>query len=119
MEDYITREIDRIGELLRHVALKLGLLNGDMPDYSLADVKDEFEKSCCPIDLDTVLRQENPVWYLVKEVGLTDSSLETMIDIIFHSDLDEGRKNDLLQDALTYLDGRGYFSFHLHSFCND
>ena len=38
-----------------------------------------------------------------------------MIDIIFHSDLDEDRKQALLGDALAYLDGKGYFSFRLHS----
>ncbi len=28
MEDYILREIDRIGELLMHIARRLGLLEG-------------------------------------------------------------------------------------------
>ncbi len=51
MEDYILREIDRIGEMLMHVARRLGLLDGAAQDYSLADVKDEFDKSSCPIDL--------------------------------------------------------------------
>ena len=47
---------------------------------------------------------------------MSEHGLETMIDIIFNSDLDEARKNELLEDALTYLDGKGYFSFRLHSF---
>ena len=34
----------------------------------------------------TILRQENPVWYLVEVVKLSDYGLETMIDIVFHSD---------------------------------
>ncbi len=54
MEDYVIREIDRIGELLLKVARKLGLLDGGMQEYSLAD-------------------------------------------------------------ALAYLDGKGYYSFRLHS----
>ena len=115
MEDYIIREIDRLGEMLLLIARKLGLLDGDTPDYSLTDVKDEFGKAGCPIDLDKLLRQGNPVWYLVEEEKLSDHGLETMIDIIFHSDLDETRKTALLQDALAYLDGKGYFSFRLHS----
>ena len=115
MEDYIIREIDRLGEMLLLIARKLGLLDGDTPDYSLTDVKDEFGKAGCPIDLDKLLQQENPVWYLVEEEKLSDHGLETMIDIIFHSDLEETRKNVLLQDALAYLDGKGYFSFRLHS----
>lgn len=116
MEDYILREIDRIGEMLQHIAWRLGLLNDDPPDYSLTDVKDEFGKAGCPIDLDMLLQQDNPVWYLVEKEKLSDHGLETMIDIIFHSDLDEARKQTLLGDALTYLDRKGYFSFRLHSF---
>lgn len=115
MEDFIIREIDRLGEMLMLIARKLGLLDGDTPDYTLSDVKDEFGKAACPLDLDRLLQQENPVWYLVKKEKLSDHGLETMIDIIFHSDLDEDRKQALLRDALAYLDGKGYFSFRLHS----
>ena len=115
MEDFIIREIDRLGEMLLLIARKLGLLDGDTPDYSLTDVKDEFGKAGCLIDLYKLLQQGNPVWYLVEEEKLSDHGLETMIDIIFHSDLDETRKTALLQDALAYLDGKGYFSFRLHS----
>ena len=115
MEDYILREIDRIGELLQHIARRLGLLKDNPPDYSLKDVKEEFDKENLPFDLDTVLQQENPVWYLVEVEKLSDHGLETLIDIVFHSDLDESRKQALLSDALAYMDGKGYFSFRLHS----
>ena len=115
MEDYILREIDRLGEMLLMIARKLGLLDGDTPDYSLTDVKDEFDKAACPIDLDALLEQENPVWYLVETEKITDHGLETFIDILFHSDLGEDLKVALLDDALAYLDGKGYFSFRLHS----
>ena len=115
MEDYILREIDRLGEMLLMIARKLGLLDGDTPDYSLTDVKDEFDKAACPIDLDALLEQENPVWYLVETEKISDHGLETFIDILFHSDLGEDLKVALLDDALAYLDGKGYFSFRLHS----
>jgi hypothetical protein len=115
MEDYILREIDRLGEMLLMIARKLGLLDGDTTDYSLADVKDEFDKVSLPFDLDSVLQQENPVWYLVETWKISDYGLETFIDILFHSDLDENKKAALLNDALAYLDGKGYFSFRLHS----
>lgn len=115
MEDFILKEIDRIGQMLMGIARKLGLLGGGAPDYSLADVKDEFEKASLPFDLDSVLQQENPVWYLVGTEGLSDHALETFIEILFHSDLDEDRKAALLEDALAYLDGKGCFSFRLHS----
>ena len=115
MEDFIIREIDRLGEMLLLIARKLGLLDSDTPDYSLTDVKEEFGNAGCPIDLEALLQQENPVWYLVEEQKLSDYGLETLIDIIFHSDLNEDRKQALLCDALAYLDGKGYYSFRLHS----
>jgi len=115
MEDYIIREIDRIGEMLMLVAKRLGLFLDEVPDYSLVDVKEEFCKNGCPIDMDNLLGQENPVRYLVEQEKLSDQGLETMIDIIFHSDLDEARKEALLSDALAYFDGKGYFSFKLHA----
>jgi hypothetical protein len=115
MEDYIIREIDRIGEMLILIARRLGLLDGDTPDYSLTDVKDQCGKAGCPIDLEVLLQHENPVWYLVEKEQLSNHSLETMIDIIFNSDLDDARKQNILKDALAYLDEKGYYSFRLHS----
>ena len=115
MEDYILREIDRLGEMLLMIARRLGLLDGNKPDYSLTDIKDEFGMAGCPIDLEMLLHQENPVRYLVETEKISDHGLETFIDIIFHSDLGEDQKAALLNDALAYLDGKGYFSFRLHS----
>lgn len=115
MEDFILKEIDRIGQMLMGVARKLGLLRDETPNYSLTDVRDEFAQASLPLELDSVLQQENPVLYLVENAKISDQGLETFIDILFHSDLDEARKQALLQDALTYLDGKGYFSFRLHS----
>jgi len=117
MEDFILREIDRLGEMLLLIARKLGL-DGGSPDYSLDDVKDEFDKSSLPFDLDSVLKRENPVWYLAETEKISDHALETFIDIIFHSDLEENKKEALLKDALAYLDGKGSYSFRLHSLSN-
>ena len=115
MEDFILKEIDKLGEMLRMIARKLGLLNDGTPDYTITDVKAEFDKSSLPFDLDTVLQQDNPVWYLTQTTKFSDSALETFIEILFHSNLDEDRKAALLDDALAYLDGKGNFSFKLHS----
>ena len=119
MEDFILKEIDRIGQMLMGIARKLGLLRDETPNYSLSDVKEEFEAASLPFDLDSVLKQENPVLYLVEDVRFSDQGLEMFIDILFHSDLDETRKKALLEDALTYLDGKGSFSFRLHSLMTD
>lgn len=119
MEDFILREIDRLGELLMLIARKLGLLDGETPDYSLSDVKNEFETNGLPFDMDAILQQEYPVLYLMEAGGLSYQGLESFIDILFHSDLDEDSKAALLNDAITYLDGKGYFSFRLHSFSTE
>lgn len=34
------------------IARKLGLMDSDTPDYSLTDVKDEFDNAGCPIDVE-------------------------------------------------------------------
>ena len=119
MEDFLIREIDRLGDMLMLIARRLGLIDLDSPDYTLSDVKDEFEKNFVPLDLDTVLQQKNPIWYLVEKEKMTEQALETFIDILFHSDLDESVKTALLDDALSYLDSKGYFSFKLHSLSNE
>ncbi len=115
MEDYILREIDKIGQMLTLISKRLGLFDSDTPNYTLEDVRQEFNDNNLPFDLDTVLELDNPVLYLVEELKLSDAALESFIEIIFHSDLCGERKNALLEDALTYLDRKGNFSFRLHS----
>lgn len=115
MEDYILREIDRIGEMLMKIARKMGLFLDDIPRYSISDAKAEFERADCPIDLDSLLNHEFPVHFLVQDKGLSDQALELIVDIIFHSDTEESKKVSLLNDALSYLDGKGYYSYKLHT----
>ena len=119
MEDYILREIDRFGEMLLKIARRLGLVEGDTPDYTLTDVKEEFGRAGLPFDLDAILQQENPVLYLVDTLKISDQALETFIDILFHSDIDESKKAALLADALAWLDGKGSYSFRLHALASD
>ena len=71
-----------------------------------------------PLGHHAILQHENPVRYLVENENLSVQGLETFIEIVFHSDLDEDRKTALLEDALTFLDGKGYYSFKLHSLGN-
>ena len=119
MEDVLLREIDRIGEMMLMIARRLGLFGGKKPDYSISNVKEEFGKADLEIDLDCVLKKENPICYLVEEKKFSERALETFIEILFYSDIDESRKKVLLNDALSYLDGKGYVSFKLHSLVSD
>lgn len=85
MQDFILREIDRIGEMLMQV------------------------------DLKEVIKHEHPVMYLVEDMHFPESALEAFTEIALHSDIDESAKTALLQDTIAYLDSRGYVSFKLHS----
>ena len=115
MEDYLIREIDRIGELLLKVARRLGLFLDDVPQHSVSDIKAEMEKVQLALDLDTILAEETPVLYLVEKEHISEKGLEAFVEIIFHSDCEEAKKSVILKDAIHYLDNIGYYSFRLHS----
>ena len=119
MEDILLREIDRIGEMMLMIARRLGLFGQKKPDYSISNVKEEISKASLEINLESVLKQDNPVCYLVEEKKFSDRALETFMEILFYSDLDESRKKVLLNDAISYLDGKGYVSFKLHSLVSE
>ena len=115
MEDYILREINKIGEILRFIASKLGLHNGTVTELSIAEIKSEFTKTELTIDIEHVLVEKHPIKYLVEQEKISDNGLETFVDILFHSDIDNKKKVNILNDAIDFLDKKGYYSFRLHS----
>lgn len=115
MEDYLIREIDKIGKLLQAIAQKLGLYGGAVEEIPQAAIQAELTVEDLSINLEEVLQQDNPICYLVEQTRLSDESIEVLVDLLFHSDLEEGRKQQLLKDALAYLDHKGYISFRLHA----
>jgi len=115
MEDYLIREIDRIGELLLKVARKLGLFNDEVASYSVSDIKEEMNLLKLNLDMDAILAQDQLIPYLVEKERLSDSALEAFVEIMIHSDIDESKKAGLLEDAINYLDSKGYYSFRLNS----
>lgn len=119
MEDILLREIDRIGEMILMIARRLGLSGNKTPDYSISNVKEELSKESLDIDLDDILQKENPISFLVEEKKFSDRALETFMEILFYSDIEESRKRALLSDAISYLDSKGYVSFKLHSLVSD
>lgn len=119
MEDILLREIDRIGEMIQMIAHRLGLFGKKKPDYSISNVREEIGKASLDIDLDALLEKENPVCCLVEEKKFSDRALETFIEILFYSDLDDSKKAGILKEALSYLDSKGYISFKLHSLITD
>ena len=116
MEDYIIREIDRIGELLVGIACRLGLIK-DVPAQCYADdITKELKSHNLDLDVGQVFRQGNPFLYLMETFKLTEKAVEAFAEIVCHTaDIEESKKKQFLQDATQYLDSIGYFSFFLHS----
>jgi len=121
MEDYLIREIDRIGELLLKLAGRLGLFLEEAPQYSISDVQKEMEKVKhslkidSDLDIEAILSMDQPLEYLTDSENLSDSALEAFVEIVLHTDIDPSKKSRLLEDTLRYFDGKGYYSFKLHS----
>lgn len=44
MEDYVKKQIDMIGQMLLALAKKLGLIDGNVADYTMQSVQDEFKQ---------------------------------------------------------------------------
>ena len=116
MEDFILREIDKIGELLFYLARKLGIYKENIPNFTVADVKSEFKHAELDIDLDAIVNQKFPISYLVEEQKVSFKALEALTDIIVHtSDIGPQKKKEILDDAVRYMDSKGYISFRLYS----
>jgi len=115
MEDYLIREIDRIGEMMVEIARRLGILSNTASRINQVKLKDSFADMKLELNLDEIIKMEFPIQYLVEEQNFTDNAIEGFTNLIAHSDFDQNAVRNLLNDAITYLDGRGYYSFLLHS----
>ncbi len=115
MEDYVKREIDKFGEMLLKLACKIGLSQEEAPKYPVSDLSAEIKKAEQSFDLEELLAREYPVFYLVEHEKISDQGLEVLAELVFHSDLDEGKKQTFLEDAVNYLDNKGNYSFRLHA----
>lgn len=117
MADYIQKQIDMIGQLVVALAIKIGLDfgGGGNKDLTLQEVKEAAKECDFNYDIDEILSQYNPVVYMTETLEFSDDALETFVEIILNTDVPEGQKKQLLTDALNYLDGKGNFSFRLHS----
>lgn len=102
--------------MLALIAHRFGLSGGPGEAVPLDDVKREMSASGLGLDIDSVLKMDNPVLWLVEQAHFSDKALETFTDIIMHSDAAEEMKRSFLNDSISYLDSRGCFSFLLQSY---
>ena len=87
MEDYILREINRIGELIAALLDKIGLLKkSGAPELIRETAKTELAEQL-DLDIDTLLAGEDFIATLVGEYGFSDADLEKFAEL--YSYLDE------------------------------
>ena len=83
MEDYILREINRIGELLAALLDKIGLLKrSGTPERIRTAAKTELAETL-DIDIDTLLCGPDFIARLTDEYGFSDENLEKFAELLF------------------------------------
>ena len=117
MEDYILKEIDKIGLILQKIAIKLKIMdeNKSNAGCTMIDIKAAFTEYGLNFDPAAVLSEKHPVSFLVDTLHLSDEALELFVLTMLHSDIPEASKQRLLSDTITYLDSKDTYSFSLHS----
>lgn len=83
MEDYILREINRIGELIAALLNKIGLLKrSGAPEQIRTTAKTELAETL-DIDIDTLLCGTDFIGRLTGEYGFSDENLEKFAELLF------------------------------------
>lgn len=85
MEDYILREINRIGELIAALMAKIGLMRQSAsPEQIRTTAKTELaEKLDIDIDIDTLLDEPDFIGRLTDEYGFGDQELDKFAELLF------------------------------------
>ena len=120
MEDYIKREIDKIGKMLAAIIQKIGVLKETKSDDVVNVAKLELVEGL-NLDIDELLQKEEFIEILIQEHHFNNDNLEKFADLIFDfieatDDTDE--KQNLIRcivNIYKYLDeSSNTISFHRH-----
>lgn len=83
MEDYILREINRIGELIAALMAKIGLMRQSAsPEQIRTTAKTELAEKL-DIDIDTLLDEADFIGRLTDEYGFGDQELDKFAELLF------------------------------------
>ena len=83
MEDYILREINRIGELIATLLNKIGLMKQSAsPEQIRTTAKTELAEKL-DIDIDTLLDEADFIGRLTDEYGFGDQELDKFAELLF------------------------------------
>lgn len=81
MEDYILREINRIGELIAALMAKIGLMRQSAsPEQIRTTAKTELAEK---LDIDTLLDEADFIGRLTDEYGFGDQELDKFAELLF------------------------------------
>lgn len=81
MEDYILREINRIGELIAALLNKIGLMRQSAsPEQIRTTAKTELAEK---LDIDTLLDEPDFIGRLTDEYGFGDQELDKFAELLF------------------------------------
>lgn len=83
MEDYILREINRIGELIAALLDKVGLLKKSGTSEHIRETAKTELAEKLNLDIDTLLTEEDFIATLVSEYGFSDADLEKFAELLF------------------------------------
>lgn len=115
MEDYIKREIDKIGKVIEAILLKVGILKKEnkSEDFIIKTSKSElFER--LNIDIDKLLQNEDFINILVHEHQFNNDNLELLANLIFdfiqqsNSPEEKKRLISCISKVYLYLDESGH-----------
>ena len=76
MEDYILREIDKIGKLIEALLQKAGILRRSGAGEAVCE-------TALDLDIDTLLAREDFIGVLTREYGFSDENLEKFAELLF------------------------------------
>lgn len=97
MEDYIMREIDKLGKVIEAILLKIGVLKESEQDETIAEATKIELAEQLDLDIDALLAQKEFIETLTQVYGFSHSNLEKFAELLFDmtiasSDRDEKEK---------------------------
>ena len=83
MEDYILREIDKIGKLIEALLQKAGILRRSGAGEAVCETARTELAEALDLDIDTLLAREDFIGVLTREYGFSDENLEKFAELLF------------------------------------
>ena len=83
MEDYILREIDKIGKLIDGLLQKIGIKRMSASKETVYETTKTELAETLNLDIDVLLAQEDFIDVLIREHGFSDENLEKFAELLF------------------------------------